>query len=221
MFMMPGIFKKTFIILGVILLVIIGQVWISLDGKYPIVNFPPKSATIVAFGDSLTVGVGASAPEKNYISLLENRLNMHIENRGLSGDTTRSALVRLDTDVTPLHPGIVIILLGGNDYLQKVPQEETFSNLEQIIRKIQSEKAVVLLIGVRGGLLHDKWDDAFAMLAAKTGSVFVSNILDGIIGDARLMSDEVHPNDAGYLKMADKIAPALEGLVLSMQKSAQ
>ena len=106
-------------------------------------------------------------------------------------------------------PDIVIILLGGNDYLRRVPDTQTFDNLLMIIRQVQSGGAVVLLLGVRGGLLTDHWDTNFEMLAKATGSAYVPNVLDGIFGDPKLMSDQIHPNDRGYEKIADKVAPAL------------
>ncbi len=207
--------KKIFLITGGIFIFFIYQVVSLFGGQYPIVNFPPKGSTIVALGDSLTEGVGASTPENSYVGVLERRLNITIVNRGVAGNTTADALARIDTEVTPLHPDIVIILLGGNDYLKKIPQQETFADLSRIIKKVQSEGAVVLLLGVRGGLLHDKFSDDFETLAQETGSLYVSNVLDGIFGNIKLMSDEVHPNDAGYMKMADKIAPTLVGVVLS------
>lgn len=211
--------KKLYLIASGIFIFFIYQVVSLYGGQYPIVNFPAKGETIVALGDSLTLGVGASAPENGYIGVLERRLGITIVNRGVSGNTTADALLRIDTDITPLHPDIVMILLGGNDYLKKIPQQETFANLSRIIKKLQSEGAVVLLLGVRGGLLHDKWRDDFHTLAKNTGSLYVPDVLEGIFGNIKLMSDEVHPNDAGYMKMADKIAPTLDGIVLSSPAS--
>ena len=211
--------KKIFLVIGCIFIYFIYQIVSLYGGQYPIVNFPPKGPVIVAFGDSLTEGIGATSIERGYVGVLERRLGITIINRGVSGNTTEDALVRLDADITPLHPNIVIILLGGNDYLKHIPQQETFANLKQIIAKVQGEGAVVLLLGVRGGLLHDKFGPDFETLARETGSIYVPNILDGIYGNAKLMSDEVHPNDAGYMKIADKIAPTLDGIVLSIPAS--
>lgn len=208
-----------FLIIGGIL--IVGIVWETmriLPDQYSITNFPPKGESIIALGDSLTTGVGASSQEHNYVSLLEKRFNISITNKGKSGDTTHDALLRLDDDVLALHPDIVLVLLGSNDYLRQEPRRETFSNLRTIIARIQKEGAVVILIGARGGVLSDTFAKDFTALARETGSVFVPGVLDDIFGNAKFMSDEVHPNDAGYLKMADKIAPELEGVVLAVTK---
>ncbi len=207
--------KIILLILGTVFLV--GGIWWLVATFFPsqpnIVNFPPKGSMIVALGDSLTEGVGASSYERGYIGLLKKRFDIDIVNKGVSGDTTKRGLARLDSDVLLLHPDIVIVLLGGNDFLQQVPREEVFKNLENIITRIQKNGAVVLLLGVRGGLLHDAFSADFIALAKRTGSAFVPNVLEGIIGDGKLMQDGIHPNDGGYQKIADKVAPVLEKLL--------
>lgn len=196
----------------------IGMIWHSVSefsGQYPITNFPPKGGRVIALGDSLTTGVGASSNERGYIPILEQRFDISIINKALVGDTTYDALARLDHDVLSQHPDIVLILLGSNDYLRQEPHVEIFNNLRTIITRVQDGGAVVILMGARGGVLSDTFASDFAALARSTGSVFVPGILDGILGDTKLMYDNVHPNDAGYLKMADKVAPALDMMLLA------
>ncbi|OGZ05655.1 MAG: hypothetical protein A2845_04845 [Candidatus Lloydbacteria bacterium RIFCSPHIGHO2_01_FULL_49_22] len=187
---------------------------------HPIKNYPPKGEHIVAFGDSLIVGIGAGSREKGFIPMLAKRLNITIINKGVSGDTTYDALFRLSKDVLDEKPDIVILLLGGNDILKQVPKEETFVNLHSIITRIQSRGAIVLLLGIRGGLLTDQYDDDFATLAKATGSLYVPNVLLGLIGNSALMSDEVHPNDKGYERIVDRVAPVLEGLIVAVPKTS-
>lgn len=212
---MSSKFPIILITVGILLALVSGKMWYDLHDIYPIVNYPPKGSTIVAFGDSLTVGVGASSPAKGYTSILEERLGTPIINKGVVGNTTEDALKRLDADVLSEKPDIVLVLLGSNDYLKGMQQQVTFNNLRSIILRIQSGGALVVLIGARGGLLNDKFSRDFEKLAKESGSLFVPGIMDGIIGEASLMSDEIHPNDAGYLKMADKIAPILLGVVFA------
>ncbi len=211
---------KIFILAGLVVVGAIAQIITLLLDNHPIVNFPPKGTTIVALGDSLTSGVGASSPEHGYVHILEERLRVTIINKGISGNTTSDALKRLD-DVLAVKPDIVIILLGGNDYLQKIPKEETFANLRAIIARIQSSGAVVLLVGIRGGILHDNFADDFSALGDEMGTIFIPDALDGIFNNPKFMSDQIHPNDAGYLKIADKIAPKLLGLVSSAKQERE
>lgn len=93
-----------------------------------ITNYPVARGNIIALGDSLTAGVGATAG-RDYVSQLEDLLSITIENEGLSGDTTRDALLRLDNDVIAKDPEVVIVWLGGNDILQRY-YEDVFSGAQ-------------------------------------------------------------------------------------------
>ncbi len=203
-----------FIIICAVAALVATLVFVFLFLQTPkITNYPPSGARIVMLGDSLTVGIGASSIENGLVPLLEKRIGVSIINRGVSGNTTRDALLRLSQDVLAEKPDITIILLGGNDYLKRVPEKETFDNLRSIISQIQSGGSVVLLLGIRGGLLVDRFDDQFKALAHETGSLFVPNVLDNIFGQQQLMSDGIHPNDRGYEKIVDKIAPSVLGIL--------
>lgn len=171
-------------------------------------NYPPKSGPVVAFGDSLVVGVGSTAGN-DLFSLLSKRINEPIENFGVSGDTTAMGLARIDMALAR-NPRVTIILLGGNDYLKRAPKKETFDTLRAVIQKFQAGGSLVLLLGIRGGLLSDNYEEDFAQLAAETGSAYVPNILEGIVGNPQLLSDQIHPNDAGYALIAERVFPVLQ-----------
>jgi len=177
-----------------------------------ITNYSADGTTIVAFGDSLIEGVGATAGN-DLVSVLSSRLGEPIVNLGVAGDTTADALLRLD-QVLDQDPKVVIVLLGGNDYLQQISQEETFANLDQIVGTIHGSGAMVMLLGVRGGLLRDGYKSEFESLAQSRGTAYVPNVLDGLFGNPALMSDTVHPNDAGYKVIADRVLPVLEPLLV-------
>jgi lysophospholipase L1-like esterase len=204
--------KNPFIlVLAALVILIIG--WLIWNAYRPtaIVNLDSKGTVIVALGDSLAQGVGASNGY-DFVSLLSARLGQPIVNLGKSGDTAADGLARLD-DVFRYDPRIVIVLLGGNDFLRHVPMDQTFANLDKIVAAIESRGAAVLLLGVRGGLLYDSYDSRFEALAKARGTGFVPNVLDGLIGDPKYMSDEIHPNDAGYAKIADKVEPVLRTML--------
>lgn len=176
-----------------------------------IYNLDSTGANIIAFGDSLVRGVG-STPDNDLFSLLSERIGQPILNMGVSGDTTADAIARLDT-VLAADPRLVIIILGGNDYLKRVPRDITFENLGTIVNAIQERGAAVLILGVRGGLIRDTYDDQFKKFAREHHTGFVSNILDGLIGDTKYMSDTIHPNDLGYAKIADRVEPVLREML--------
>jgi len=173
---------------------------------------PTSGTTLIAFGDSLVAGRGATDGH-DFVALLSKRIRMPIVNAGRSGDTTRSALERLDRDVLSRKPRIVIVLLGGNDFLRRVPVEETFANLEEIVGRIRQTGAAVVLVGLSVGIFSDAYGGKYEELARRADAGLVPGILDGILGRADRMADSIHPNDRGYQMIADRLEPVLRELV--------
>lgn len=185
--------------------------YFSMDDTTVVLNYPPKEGLIVAFGDSLIVGVGAPETE-GFVGTLSEMIGETVMNEGMRGDTTADGLKRIES-VLSKEPRIVLLLLGGNDYLRRVPKEETFKNLRTIITALQTQGVVVVLLGIQGGLLTDGYDEDFEVLARETKSAYVPNVLNGIFGNSELMFDSIHPNKEGYRRIAEKIYPVLMDVV--------
>lgn len=185
--------------------------WYSSNDAARVVDFPSAGTNIVAFGDSLVVGFGASEGN-DFVSILCGRLGRPIINAGRNGDTTDTGLARLEKDVLSRDPRIVIVLLGGNDALRRVPVEDTFERLGRIIDEIHKTGAAVILVGVKGSLWMDKYEAEFRRLAKEKRVNYVPDILEGILGEPRLMADPIHPNDAGNTQMADRVEPVLRAV---------
>lgn len=170
-------------------------------------NAFPSGTNVIAFGDSLTEGYRLPAAE-SYPAQLSALVGRPILNRGVSGDTTGDALVRLEKDVLAEDPRIVLVCLGGNDMLRRLPADQQFANLKTIVERIQEKGALVILLGTEGFALLSNVDygDRYADLARETGAVFVPDILDGVFGQPALMYDQIHPNAAGYKVIAERIA---------------
>jgi acyl-CoA thioesterase-1 len=169
-----------------------------------VTNRDSQGTTIVCFGDSLTAGYGAEEG-KDYPSVLRNQVNLPVINAGVSGDTTGDALKRLDRDVLSQDPKIVIITLGGNDYLNRIPKEETLENMEAIVDRIQSRGALAVLAAVQTGFWGDAYADDYKKLARKKHFVLIPNVLNGILFDMRYKYDQIHPNGEGYRIMTGRI----------------
>lgn len=195
------------IIILVALLVLAIIIWTYFTRAPKITAFPTAGTTIVSFGDSLVDGVGTTAGH-DFSSLLAGRIKQPIINLGVSGNTTDDALKRID-DVVAADPKVVIVLLGGNDTLKRVPVETTYANLNTIIKTLCEHGAGVVLVGVPGGLYGGRYDDMYETLATTYGLAYVPNILKGLLTNPDLMSDSIHPNDAGHIIMADRIEPLL------------
>jgi acyl-CoA thioesterase-1 len=136
-----------------------------------------------------------------------------IINAGRGGDTAASALTRLDRDVLARDPRVVIVLLGGNDVLRRVPVDRTFADLGTLVARIRERGAAVVLVGLSVGFVTDPYGREYAALAERTASAYVPDILDGILHDQARMADAIHPNDEGHRIMAERIEPALRELL--------
>lgn len=171
-------------------------------------NYPSSGTDIIAFGDSLVEGVGASSKEKNFVSLLSQKIEKPIVNLGVSGDTTEAGLARV-SQIGQYKPRIVLLLLSGNDRLRRIPEEQTLENLGKIITYIQDRGAMVVLLGVRGNVLSNSFDKKLEQLSLDYKTAYVPDVLDGLFGNSEYMSDPIHPNDLGYEKVAEKVYPVL------------
>lgn len=177
-----------------------------------VTNYPSKGKDIIAFGDSLVEGAG-STDGNDFVSLLSKKIGRPIINLGHGGDTTADGIARLK-ELDKYNPKVVILLLGGNDHLRKVPIGDTRKNLAVLIENIQGRGAVVILLGVRGGLFNDRFDTEFENLHDTYDTAFVPDVLDGLFGDGRYMSDVIHPNDIGYKIIAERIYPLLNKVIM-------
>ncbi len=193
------------------MLVVASALW-SCSRANGVANLDSAGRNVICFGDSLTEGVGAS-PGHDYPTLLSRELGSEAINAGVGGDTTQMALDRIDRDVLQRDPRLVIVELGGNDFLQKVARDQIFANLDEIVRRIQKKGAMVVLVGVQPGLWGDETRADYQRIARARKAVFVPNILDGILTDPQLKSDEIHPNDQGYEKITQRILKAVRPLL--------
>lgn len=174
---------------------------------------------IIVLGDSIASGYGVSKTE-SFPSVLSRLLNLPIVNRGVAGDTTADGLNRLQQDVLSASPWLVIVELGGNDYLRRIPVSETERNLRQIITQIQDKKAIVVLLGINTGAV-DQYQVMYANLAEETQAYLIPQIFTGILNDSQYRQDDViHPNAAGHQKLAERVATALKPLLEQAKKPA-
>jgi lysophospholipase L1-like esterase len=172
----------------------------------------------VAFGDSLTEGYGATGASGDYPAQLSKRLGVAIQNLGVSGDTSADGLKRLD-EVEVLNPRVVLLCFGGNDVLQGRPRDRMFANVGAMIDRLLARGSFVVLIGIRGSsVLGDANAEGFEELAEQKKVKHVPNILDGILTHPDLMTDYVHPNDAGYAKIAERLEKELRPLLGKLEE---
>ena len=188
-------------------------------GGYKISADRPTTKNIVVLGDSITAGYGVEMGER-YTQLLQFRLRSDryvIKNLGVTGDTTAQGLARIE-EVIAAEPEIVIVALGGNDFIQGKPLTEVAANLREIIKQVQTTKADVLLVGViapptRGLGYSLEAKKMFKEVAEDMNVVLMPNFLKGILLDQRYMLDQVHPNAAGHQILSDNMWEYLQPMV--------
>ncbi len=172
----------------------------------------PEGSTVLALGDSLTFGYGAN-PGESYPEQLHKLTGWNIVNGGVSGDTSAQALARLP-ELLQNRPKLVIIGIGGNDFLRKVPEEQTRANIAKIIETVQKENIPAVLVGVPhitlGALFghlsdHPLYED----LSEEYGTPLFGGAWAEILGDNDLKSDQIHANGKGYRRFAEKLSDFL------------
>src|SRR5258706_12367082 len=187
--------------------------WLLWPSRYSrVANLGSHGSGVVAFGDSLTAGYGAQQGE-DYPSKLSSLIGTTVINAGVSGDTTESALARLDNDVLTRSPRIVILGLGGNDFLQGVPIATTERNLRSAVRAIHGAGAMVVILGFRFPTLGASYEKMYASVAGDERCLLIPDLLDGILSNPSLKSDEIHPNARGYQLMAERVAGPCKKLI--------
>ena len=179
---------------------------------------PAKSArlSIVVLGDSLTAGYELRAedafPVQLQSVLAAQGVTTEIANAGVSGDTSKGGLERLDWSV-PADAALVIVELGGNDALRGLDPAETRQNLEELLTKLSARHQKVLLAGMlappnMGSEYAKAFNAIYPSLAAKYKVPLYPFILDGVAAQPGVrLSDGMHPNAKGVRIMAEGIAP--------------
>ncbi len=178
----------------------------------PIANRDSKGEAIICFGDSLTQGQGAEAG-RDYPAQLARILGRPVVNAGSSGETTRDALMRIDRDVLLKNPRLVVVEFGGNDFLKNVSLEETLRNLDEVVGRIEDAGAMVALAEVRTAIFTDPYLEGFRQIARKRKALLIPDLLKGIMDNASLKSDHIHPNAEGYRVMAQRVYKYIKPLV--------
>jgi acyl-CoA thioesterase I len=121
-------------------------------------------------------------------------------------------LARLQQDVISQDPWLVIVGLGGNDFLQEVPIAQTERNLRQIVSLLQKEGAIVALLGMNVEPFNGNYEKMYKRVANDTKTYLIPDVLKGL-NDPCYLYDEIHPNKQGHEIMAKRTAQGLKPLL--------
>ena len=185
-------------------------------------QLPAERPRIVAFGNSLTAGLGV-ASDHSYPAHLQRTLDAagyayRVVNAGVSGETTAGGVRRVSW-VLNNKPVIVILELGANDGLRGLSLQETKANIERIIQHLQQASVTVVLAGMKlppnyGQDYAEGFEALYQGLAKQYRLTLIPFFLDGVAGSSLLnQADGIHPTGEGYRLIVERVFPTLEPLL--------
>lgn len=163
-----------------------------------------SSATVLAFGDSLTAGNGV-ATSNAYPAVLQTMLSRKVINSGVSGETTAEGLIRLPGVLRETRPDLLVLLEGGNDILRSKSLSKTKDNLGRMIQMAQKQNVAVVLVSVPTKSVLSKSAPFYAELAEEYDVPLEKSIIASLLRNPSMKSDPLHFNAAGYKALAEAI----------------
>jgi acyl-CoA thioesterase I len=189
-----------------------------------------KPVKMVVLGDSLSAGLGLSAPAafpaRLQKALQAKGIEVDMINAGVSGDTTSGGRDRLDWSV-PEGTQAVIVELGANDALRGVDPKVTRAALTDILTRLKARKIAVLLCGMYappnyGADYSARFNAIYPDLAKEFGVPLYPFFLEGVATEAKLnQPDGLHPTADGIDVIVKNILPTVEAFLgaISGQRS--
>ena len=178
-------------------------------GKGPQVPPLGTNDVILAFGDSLTHGTGAS-PAESYPAQLQSLISRKVVNAGVPGEVSADGLQRLPGVLEETQPKLLILCHGGNDFLRKLSEAEAAANVRAMIKLAKDKGIGVVLVATPKPGFSISPPDFYAAIAKEFSIPFNDNALSSVLRDNALKSDLVHPNARGYTQIAETLAKLLK-----------
>ena len=166
-------------------------------GERPALERLAPDATILAFGDSLTFGTGA-AEEESYPAQLEKLIQRRVVRAGVPGEVTAQALARLPAALDEHAPRLLLLCIGGNDFLRRLGNPQAEHNVRAMVKLARDRGVAVLLIGTPEPGFAVSPPAFYAAIAKEYRLPYEEGIIGEVLKDRSLKSDPIHPNARGY-----------------------
>ena len=177
-------------------------------GDKPKLSRLPGEAVLLAFGDSLTFGTGA-AENESYPAQLEKRIGRRVVRAGVPGEVTAQALARLPSALDEHAPRLLLLCIGGNDFLRRLGNRQAEANVRAMVKLARTRGIEVLLIGTPEPGFSVTPPAFYAGIAKEFAVPYEDAAIAQVLKDASLKSDPIHPNAQGYGVIAERIAERL------------
>ncbi len=188
-----------------ILLILVYILITACDRPTPVFEKLSPEAVILAFGDSITYGKGATE-DASYPSILSKFSFHKVVNAGVSGEVTQTGVSRLPSLLDKHQPELLVLIHGGNDMIRKIPAQQIANNLKQMINEAKQRNIKVVMLGVpkpRLFLLDSA--EIYLQVAEELNIPIDLETLPKILSDDAFKSDAIHPNQKGYRILAESI----------------
>ena len=178
-------------------------------GERPKLERLPADAIVLAFGDSLTFGTGA-AEDESYPAHLERMIGRRVVRAGVPGEVTAQALARLPAALDEHAPRLLLLCIGGNDFLRRLGNPQAERNVREMVRLARSRGVAVMLIGTPEPGFTVTPPAFYSSIAKEFRLPYVEGIIGQVLKDASLKADPIHPNARGYRVIAERVADQLK-----------
>ncbi len=168
-----------------------------------------SNAVVLAFGDSLTFGTGASE-EESYPAQLEKLIGRRVVRAGVPGEVTGQALERLPAALDEHAPRLLLLCIGGNDFLRRLGKQQAEDNVRAMVKLAKSRGVGVVLIGTPEPGLSVSPPAFYAGIAKEFRLPYEEGIIGQVLKDSTLKADPIHPNARGYRVIAERIAEMMK-----------
>jgi lysophospholipase L1-like esterase len=169
----------------------------------------PSDAVVLAFGDSLTFGTGASEQE-SYPAQLESLIGRRVVRAGVPGEVTAQALARLPGALDEHAPRLLLLCIGGNDFLRRMGNQQAEHNVREMVKLARGRGVAVLLIGTPEPGFTVTPPAFYAGIAKEFRLPYEESIIGEVLKDRTLKADPIHPNARGYRLIAERVAEKLK-----------
>ena len=169
----------------------------------------PGDAVVLAFGDSLTFGTGANDDE-SYPAQLEKLIQRRVVRAGVPGEVTAQALARLPETLEAHAPRLLLLCIGGNDFLRRLGNAQAERNVREMVKLAKSRGIGVLLIGTPEPGFTVTPPKFYADIAKEYRVPYEAGIIGQVLKDSALKADPIHPNARGYKLIAERLAETLK-----------
>jgi acyl-CoA thioesterase I len=165
-------------------------------------------AVVLAFGDSLTFGTGATEQD-SYPAQLEKRIGRRVVRAGVPGEVTAQALARLPAALDEHAPRLLLLCIGGNDFLRRLGNSQAEANVREMVKLARERGVDVLLIGTPEPGFTVTPPAFYAAIAKQFAVPYEEAVIGEVLRDNSLKADPIHPNARGYRIIAERIAERL------------